>query len=282
MATDYPVADAMLALSRTSRIAVHEEFAAAAARLHARQGKPPPSTDQVEAMMRRPTLDAFEFTKVTRECVVSENQVYLHSYWQPAVEAALSRGGTVTLHMGYFCFHRYFRDMTRIAADSLSAAWPGSGNPTAHILAFLDNAVVTDLHGRGGGTQPQTRASVTSAELFDVLEGRSSAAILEGDAQHRSSNQWSRRARPGLEVLSADGKRSIDTHQFRRLYQQASEASRTPRNLRHLRDNGRFTPDARSVVEELQKSVHGTSDSLPEVVKRVFDLHLSDWGDTNV
>jgi hypothetical protein len=63
--------------------------------------------------------------------------------------------------------------------------------------------------------------------------------------------------------VTSDGKQSVDAREFRRLYGQACEATRSHRNLQSLRKHGKFTREATRAVEALQQFTHGTRAALP-------------------
>jgi hypothetical protein len=270
------------------KAAVTVHFEAAAARVLDEQGKPPPAPEHLASMRKEPMIDALGFTTITRDAVTRTNPRYL-DYSQPAAQRSLERGGTIAVHAGNFCLHRHFRDIARIGAEALDRPGPCTTTPddvNRHVARFFDTAKVSDLHARPNEDEP--KASITSAEVYDVMEGTSSRAIAEADERHYAPGTAARRERPGLEVIHASGEKTVDAREFRRLYLRASEASRTIDNLRHLREHGSFRPAAREAVRELQAFVHGTPSSLPTAGELQRDnayqvaSDRAQWGENDV
>lgn len=246
-----------------TRVKLHAEFADAVAERYRQMGERPPTKHQLKAMAEQPMLYALGFTQITLDELFSTDTKYLDVYWRPAVRTALNRGGTIHLHTGHFCFHRYFRDLAAIALEEAGDDIAEGGDAVGrHLTNFFDNARISQLRLMPEyGGEPKT--SFTCAEMFDAMEGGSSEAIEAADEAHYSGGEGCTRKRAGLGVIYSDGTRAVDAREFRRLYKRATDALRTRENLDHFRKHGVFEVWARKAVRDLQAFTHGTTKSLP-------------------
>ncbi len=163
------------------------------------------------------------------------------TYSRPLAETALKRNGTYSMHTGYMCMLQHFRS---IADASLHQ---DGKNP----VSLISTCSTRRLTAAG--------LSITSAELMDSLEGPLRDTL---DKEQERRNATGNKV-PAIRITDASG-HPLNTQTFQARHRRAFEATISRENLDSYKDTGKFTPEARKAVQEVQQLVRGTTAGLPE------------------